>query len=143
MNKSLCKNCIIKCIMVSLKKKKKIPNKPDYQNTPLTTVIFICNVWRIKKWNRVATAMRSVHIINRTLLQIPGEDEPTLDIALRRNRLRTWCSLIFVSLLISLRSPALDEYYVSALVPMNFTINSKNAGGRRRLSGLEIVRGGE
>lgn len=49
----------------------------------------------------------------------------------------------FVSLLISPHSSALDEYYVSALVPMNFTINNKNTGGRRRLSELEIVQAEE
>lgn len=31
----------------------------------------------------------------------------------------------------------------SALEPMNFTINNKKSEGRRRLSGLEIVRGEE
>ena len=40
MNNTVCENCIPKCIVVSLKKKKKIPKKsmflkPDYQNTPL------------------------------------------------------------------------------------------------------------
>ena len=39
MNKSVCKNCIPKCIVVSLEKNPKKVDffKPDYQNTPLIT----------------------------------------------------------------------------------------------------------
>lgn len=48
----------------------------------------------------------------------------------------------FFQIIVSFSSQ-LDEYYGSELVPMNFTINNKNTGGRRRLSVLEIVRGEE
>ena len=46
MNKSVCKNCIPKCIIISLEENPKEVDffKPDYQNTPLKDYLYLLEI---------------------------------------------------------------------------------------------------